>query len=148
MKDLFIGIGLPGNQMIGYIRERIPESEAVFADFQEGKIDQYILDSERVFLFIGLGGDHTQEAVNLAETIKGLEKILVAIGSLPLAWEGERRNTRALERKDKVMGIGDYSLFPDNEKLYHTIPKYLPASYLFIPALDEILEFMKKLILR
>jgi hypothetical protein len=56
MKDLFIGIGTAGKQMVGFIRERMPEIEAVFVDYQEGKIDQYILNSERVFLLMGLGG--------------------------------------------------------------------------------------------
>jgi cell division GTPase FtsZ len=84
----------------------------------------------------------------LAERIKELGKILVSIGSLPLVWEGIRRNMTALETKDKLMSLSDYSFFPDNEVLYKKLPKEGPASNLFVPAMLEILNFMEKLTLR
>src|ERR1035437_100160 len=122
MKDLFIGFGTAGNQLIDFIKEHTPELETRIVDFRDKKTEKYILKSKRVFLFVGLGGDHSEEVVNLAEKIKDAGKIAVAIGALPLLWEGIRRNTRAFEAKDRLLAIANYSIFPDNEELFQKLP--------------------------
>jgi len=145
MKDLFIGLGSAGRQMIAYLKDNLKGYDFTCIDIRNEKNEEYLLNCKRIFLFVGLSGYHSLEAIMHAEKIKGSDKILVVVGSLPIYWEGANRINRANSAKERLSFLADNSFFPDNNILYLRLPKEGPANDLYNPAMEEILRFIKNL---
>lgn len=146
MKDLFIGLGNAGRQMTTYLKDNLKGYDFTCIDIRNEKIEEYLLNGKRIFLFVGLAGYHSWEAIMHAEKIKGSDKTLVVVGSLPIYWEGANRINRANSAKERLSFLADNSFFPDNNILYLRLAKEDPATDLYNPAMEEVLKFVQELV--
>ncbi|MBU4287818.1 MAG: cell division protein FtsZ, partial [Proteobacteria bacterium] len=123
------GLGAGANPQIG--REAALESEK--------KIRKALKGSDMVFIVAGLGGGTgTGAAPVIAGVCKDIGALTVAVVTMPLYFEGEKRISQGIEGMNTIKGIADTVITIPNDRLRGIVSKNAKMVDMFRKT-DEIL---------
>jgi cell division protein FtsZ len=124
------GLGAGGNPEIG--------RSAALEDTE--KILEEIGGADMVFVTTGLGGGTgTGGAPIIANLAREMGALVVAVVTLPFAFEGRRRRAQAEEGLEALRQVVDTVITIPNDKLLHTVESGTPMAEAFLIA-DDILR--------
>ena len=97
-------------------------------------------DTDMVFITAGMGGGTgTGAAPVIAQIAKEAGCLVVAVVTLPFAFEGTKRNQTALAGVDKLRAHVDTSLVISNSRIFDIVSKNTPVTDAF-KRIDEVLK--------
>lgn len=124
------GLGAGGNPEVG--------RSAALEDTE--KILEHLSGADMVFVTTGLGGGTgTGGAPIIANLAREMGALVVAVVTLPFAFEGRRRRAQADEGLQALRQVVDTVITIPNDKLLHTVERGTPIAEAFVIA-DDILR--------
>jgi cell division protein FtsZ len=124
------GLGAGGDPSVG--------ESAAEESYKE--LNQALAGADMVFLTAGMGGGTGTGAISIAARVaKSLGAVVIAIVSLPFAFEVGRRQKNAREGLAKLRAFTDTLISVPNERLLQFAPKDLPLELAFRMA-DDVLR--------
>jgi len=124
------GLGAGGNPEIG--------KSAALEDTE--KVLEALNGSDMVFVTTGLGGGTgTGAAPIIANLSREMGALVVAVVTLPFAFEGRRRRMQAEEGLANLREVVDTVITIPNDKLLHTVERGTPISEAFMVC-DDVLR--------
>jgi cell division protein FtsZ len=124
------GLGAGGNPEVG--------RSAALEDTE--KVVEALTGADMVFVTTGLGGGTgTGAAPIIANLAREMGALVVAVVTLPFAFEGRRRRVQADEGLATLRDVVDTLITIPNDKLLHTVERGTPMGEAFLVA-DDVLR--------